>query len=56
MLRFGGTRTTVSLDLYNALNVSTVLSQNNTFGPAWQQPNAILPATVCEGQPAVRQF
>ena len=33
----------MSLDFYNAMNVSTILSQNNTFGPAWQQPNAILP-------------
>ena len=42
VLRFSGTSTTVSLDLYNAMNVSTVLSQNNTFGAAWQTPTAIL--------------
>ena len=39
-----GTRTTVSLDFYNMMNVSTVLAQNNTFGPAWQRPSSILPA------------
>src|SRR4029453_19257052 len=32
VLRSGRTRTTASLDLYNALNVSTILAQNNTFG------------------------
>lgn len=42
LLRFGRTRTTVNVDFYNALNVSTVLSQNNTFGPVWQRPSAIL--------------
>lgn len=44
LLRFGQTRATVNLDLYNALNVSTILSQNNTFGTAWQRPTAIMPA------------
>jgi hypothetical protein len=44
ILRFGQTKTTVSLDLYNALNVNTVLQQNNTFGPAWLQPTGIMPA------------
>ena len=44
VLRYNRTKATVSLDLYNALNVSTVLSQNNTFGSSWLQPNAIMPA------------
>ena len=44
MLRFDRTRTTVSLDFYNMMNVSTVLAQNNTFGPAWLRPSAIFPA------------
>ena len=44
MLRFDRTRTTVSLDFYNMMNVSTVLAQNNTFGPVWLRPNSIFPA------------
>ena len=44
LLRYGKIRSTVSLDLYNALNVSTILAQNNTFGPAWLQPTTIMPA------------
>jgi hypothetical protein len=42
-LTSGRTRTTLSVDLYNALNASSVLSQNNNFA-AWQVPTAILPA------------
>lgn len=44
MLRFDRTRTTLSVDFYNAMNVSTVLAQNNTFGSAWLRPTAIFPA------------
>jgi hypothetical protein len=44
VLRSGHTRTTASVDLYNALNVSTILAQNNTFGTAWRQPVTIMPA------------
>ncbi len=44
VLRYGKMRSTVSLDLYNALNVSAILAQNNTFGPAWLQPTTIMPA------------
>jgi hypothetical protein len=40
-LRFGGTRTNVGFDIYNALNGSTPLTVNNSFG-AWQQPTEIL--------------
>jgi hypothetical protein len=44
ILRFGRTRTTAGLDLYNVLNASTVLTYNNTFVPGgpWLQPNSIL--------------
>ena len=42
VLRFAGTTSTVSVDLYNAMNVSTILAQNNTFGAAWLTPTAIL--------------
>jgi hypothetical protein len=31
-----------TLDIYNALNRSDVITYNNTFGPAWQRPTAIL--------------
>ncbi len=44
LLRYSRYKAMVSVDFYNALNVSTVLSQNNTFGASWQQPNAIMPA------------
>jgi hypothetical protein len=44
VLRYGRARSTVSVDLYNAFNASTVLAQNNTFGPVWLQPQAIFTA------------
>jgi hypothetical protein len=44
ILRFGGTRSTVSLDLYNVANASAVLTYNQTFVPngTWLQANSIL--------------
>jgi hypothetical protein len=44
ILRYGRTRTTVGLDVYNALNASTVLVYNSTFVPGgtWQQPRSII--------------
>jgi hypothetical protein len=45
ILRFGSTRTTLSLDLYNAMNANTVLTLNSTYSPTqttWQQPLLIL--------------
>ena len=33
ILRFGGTRTMVGVDLYNALNSSAILTYNNAFVP-----------------------
>ena len=41
-----------TLDLYNAMNGNMVLVQNNQYGattvanPAWQRPQAILPARI----------
>jgi hypothetical protein len=35
-----------TFDLYNVANASTVLVQNNTFGPAWQRPTYILPGRL----------
>jgi hypothetical protein len=46
VLRFGRIRSTVSADLYNAFNGSTVLRQNGAFGPAWLQPTLVLPARL----------
>ena len=42
--RMGRVRTTVGLEVYNALNSSAVLSYNNTYVPQgpWLQPLAIL--------------
>lgn len=41
ILRFGRTRTTASVDIYNLLNSNTVLTLNNAFA-AWQRPQSIL--------------
>jgi hypothetical protein len=43
LLHLARMRETVSLDQYNALNVSSILAQNNTFGSAWQRPLQIMP-------------
>ena len=44
ILRFGRTRTTVGVDLYNVLNSSAILTYNNAFVPGgpWLQPNSVL--------------
>jgi len=44
ILRFGGRRSTIGLDLYNVLNSSAILTYNNAFVPngPWLQPNSIL--------------
>jgi hypothetical protein len=44
ILRFGGTRSTLSLDLYNVANASAVLTYNQTFVPNgnWLQANSVL--------------
>ena len=41
LLQFGGTRARANVDLYNALNSSAVLLQNDTFSD-WQRPTEIL--------------
>jgi hypothetical protein len=43
-LKYGRTRTLIALDIYNALNSSTVLTYNNTFVPGgtWLQPLTIV--------------
>ena len=44
ILRFGRTRTTIGVDLYNALNSSAILTYSNTFVPGgiWLVPNSVL--------------
>jgi hypothetical protein len=43
LLHLARMRETVSLDFYNALNVSSTLAQNNTFGTSWLRPTQIMP-------------
>jgi hypothetical protein len=47
VLRFKKTRTTVNLDLYNALNGNPALTLNDSFA-VWQRPTAILPARLAK--------
>ena len=45
ILRFGRTRTTVGLDVYNLVNSNAVLTYNQTFSPTtttWLRPNSVL--------------
>jgi hypothetical protein len=50
ILKFGRTRSTVGIDVYNLLNTDVVTGQNNTYTPVpggqgiWQVPNLILQA------------
>jgi hypothetical protein len=48
VLRTGGVRTVVSVDVYNALNVNPVLTENaayrDTSLSGWRIPTSILPA------------
>jgi hypothetical protein len=46
IFRLGTRRLQANVDLYNMLNASPVLLQNNTYGPAWQRPTAILPGRL----------
>lgn len=41
ILRFGRTKTSLNLDVYNVFNVNTVLTVNNAFA-TWQRPTSIL--------------
>jgi hypothetical protein len=47
ILRFGNTRTTIGVDLFNALNADTPIAVNNNFNPAaatntWLVPTSVL--------------
>ena len=47
ILRFGRTRATVGLDVYNITNSNAVLTYNQTFVPTtdtWLRPNSVLQA------------
>ena len=46
ILKFGTTRTQVSVDIYNVLNAATVLGWNQAFipGGAWLTPNSVITA------------
>ena len=46
ILRFGSKRANLALDLYNALNLDTVLTYNQTYVPGgqWLVPNSVLTA------------
>jgi hypothetical protein len=48
LLRFGGTRTMIGIDLYNALNDDAILTYNNTFVPGgtWLQPQTVVTARM----------
>jgi hypothetical protein len=40
--RFGGRRVSAMIDVYNLMNSSAVLGQNDTVGPNWRTPTNIL--------------
>lgn len=42
ILEIGRTRLQANLDFFNALNASSILELNNTFGAQWRQPSRIL--------------
>jgi hypothetical protein len=44
LFRFGGTRTMVGMDMYNLFNSTPVLTENQTFGPAYRSPITMLQA------------
>jgi hypothetical protein len=48
IIRLYGTRSQVSLDLFNALNANTIQTYNNNYLPtgAWRIPNGVLPPRV----------
>ena len=50
VLRFGGQRATLSLDLFNALNADTVLTYNQAFTPGgnWLVPQTVLTARTAK--------
>jgi hypothetical protein len=47
-VRFAGYKTTINLDVFNALNSNAVLAQNNAFGgtTVWLTPQSIMQARL----------
>jgi hypothetical protein len=50
LLRFGSQRANISLDVYNLLNLDTVLTYNQTFVPGgnWLVPTSVLTARTAK--------
>ena len=50
LLRFGNTRANIAVDLYNVLNLDTVVTQNFNYIPngAWLVPNEVLTARTAK--------
>jgi hypothetical protein len=50
LLRFGSQRANVALDVYNLLNLDTVLTYNQTFVPGgnWLVPTSVLTARTAK--------
>jgi hypothetical protein len=52
IVRMGQMRMSLSLDLYNALNASTVLSESSAYAGSsitgWRRPTTILPARIAK--------
>ncbi len=46
ILQLGKTRVQGNLDVFNALNSSTLLSVNQTYGSSWLQPTQIMPGRM----------
>jgi len=46
IVRFGTVRLNGMFDVYNALNASTILGRNDTFGPRWGRPTQVLGARL----------
>jgi hypothetical protein len=44
IMTFGRSRFNVGVDLFNFLNTNTGTNYNNTYGPLWMRPTAVLPA------------
>ena len=44
VLRFGKTRATVGVDVYNVTNSSVALTYNGTYGATWLRPTTFMPA------------
>jgi hypothetical protein len=42
LFRVDRTRTSVNFDFYNVTNSNAIISENATYGPAWQTPQSIL--------------